>query len=92
MRALLMLGSPREGASLKLGRALLARLAEQGLETEEYPLVRSWLAQDWAELEKAVAAADLLILSSPSMWTPCQPPPLPPWRDWQRRLAARSWQ
>ncbi len=64
MRALLLMGSPREGTSLRLGRALLAPLKEQGLATEEYYLVRG-LTQGWGKLESAVERADLLILSSP---------------------------
>lgn len=64
MRVLLLMGSPREGASLRLGRALMASLKEQGLATEEYYLVRG-LTQGWGKLESAVRQADLLILSSP---------------------------
>lgn len=64
MKALLLMGSPREGASLRLGRALLASLKEQGLATEEYYLVQG-LTQGWGILESAVRQADLLILSSP---------------------------
>jgi len=64
MRALLLIGSPRKGTSLRLGEALLAGLQKQGLATEEYHLVQG-LAQGWGKLESAVKEADLLILSSP---------------------------
>jgi len=65
MKALLMVGSPRQkGASRKLGNALLENLADCGLDTQAINLVHG-LGESWAELEAAVASADLLILSFP---------------------------
>jgi len=64
MKALLMVGSPRKGASWKLGNALIESLNQCGVETKSLSLVSS-LKDSWSELEAAVAEADLLILSAP---------------------------
>lgn len=64
MRALLLIGSPRKGASWKLGSALLETLAASGMETEAIFLSKG-LKSSWQEVEAAVQNADLLILSAP---------------------------
>lgn len=64
MKALLLVGSPRQGASWKLGNALLGQLADLGLETRALLLVEN-LGDSWPEAETAAAEADLIILSFP---------------------------
>lgn len=64
MKALIMIGSPRKGASWKLGKAMAEHLTAQGIETDSIQLIKN-LGDTWPELEAAVNEADLLILSIP---------------------------
>ncbi|MFC2156387.1 NAD(P)H-dependent oxidoreductase [Acidobacteriota bacterium] len=74
-RILLLVGSPRgkKSASTLMGRYILDRLEEKGMETEMLWLIRHFSTeQKMAEVIESISRADIVVLTAP-LYDDCQP-------------------